>query len=383
MKKAIQFGAGNIGRGFIGKILSQNGYEVCFADVNKEVIEKLNQDNRYIVEVVGENRKEVEVKNVCGVMSNTDEILTKIAESDLITTAVGPNVLGIIARTLANGIVARMEAGNNSPLNIIACENMIKGSEKLKEEILKHIECSEALKFIEENVGFPNSAVDRIVPPMEKSDDVLKVRVEEFREWIVETSGFKGEVPAIEGMELTDNLMAFVERKLFTLNTGHAITAYLGILKGYRTIKESIEDTEIRETVTGAMNESGEVLINRYGFDRAQHGKYINKIISRFENPYLLDEVSRVGREPLRKLSFNDRLIKPLRGTIEYGTSNANLLKGVAAALAYRNEEDAQAVELKESIETLGLVEAFRKVSGLTEMNKIEEEVVANYNAIV
>ena len=130
----------------------------------------------------------------------------------------------------------------------------------------------------------------------------------------------KGEIPKIEGMQLTDNLMAFVERKLFTLNTGHAITAYLGVLKGYETVKESIEDEEIATIVKEAMKESGEVLINRYGFEREKHYLYIDKIINRFKNPYLKDEVSRVGREPLRKLGFNDRLIKPLRGTIEYNT---------------------------------------------------------------
>ena len=381
MKKAIQFGAGNIGRGFIGNILSQNGYEVCFADINKAVIDELNKKHEYVVEVVGENCQEILIKNVYGVMSNSSDIFEEIKKTNLITTAVGPVVLPIIAKTLAEGIKIRMEAGIKDYLNIIACENMIKGSSFLKEEVYKHIDDS-VKEYIETYVGFPDSAVDRIVPPMEKGADILRVRVEEFNEWIVDKTLFKGEIPNIEGMTLTDNLMAFIERKLFTLNTGHALTAYLGILEGHKTIRESINDEKIKDVVVHAMEESGEVLIKRYNFDRDAHEKYIKKIVSRFENPYLVDEVDRVGREPLRKLGYNDRLIKPLRGTLEYNTKNDNLIHGIAAAMAYRNENDPQAVILKNKIENENLNKAFREITSLSDNPEIEEKVIEVYKTL-
>lgn len=377
MKKAIQFGAGNIGRGFIGAILSENNYEVCFADINEIVISELNNKREYTVEVVGQECKKIIIKNVCGVLSNGEEILEKIKEAEIITTAVGPNVLKIIAKTLATGLEKRKDVKEKKYLNIIACENMIKGTTALKEEIFKYLS-EEAKDYVNQYVGFPDSAVDRIVPPMEKTSDILKVRVEEFNEWIVDKTQFKGEIPELKGMTLTNNLMAFIERKLFTLNTGHAITAYLGVEKGYRTIKESIEDKNIREIVLGAMKESGEVLIKRYGFDREKHYSYINKILGRFENPYLVDEVVRVGREPLRKLSFNDRLIKPLRGTLEYETKNENLILGIAAAFNYRNESDIQAVELEKKLNEKSFDEFFYEVTGLNDKN-IEEKVFVKY----
>ncbi|MCF2625044.1 mannitol-1-phosphate 5-dehydrogenase [Fusobacterium perfoetens] len=381
MKKAIQFGAGNIGRGFIGNILSQNGYEVCFADINKAVIDELNKKHEYIVEVVGEDCQEILIKNVYGVMSNSSDIFEEIKKTNLITTAVGPVVLPIIAKTLAEGIKTRMEAGIKDYLNIIACENMIKGSSFLKEEVYKHIDDS-VKEYIETYVGFPDSTVDRIVPPMEKGADILRVRVEEFNEWIVDKTLFKGEIPNIEGMTLTDNLMAFIERKLFTLNTGHALTAYLGILEGHKTIRESINDEKIKDVVVHAMEESGEVLIKRYNFDRDAHEKYIKKIVSRFENPYLVDEVDRVGREPLRKLGYNDRLIKPLRGTLEYNTKNDNLIRGIAAAMAYRNENDPQAVILKDKIEHENLNKAFREITSLSNNPEIEDKVIEVYKTL-
>lgn len=376
MKTAIQFGAGNIGRGFIGKLLSQSGYNVYFVDVNEKIIDELKTKKQYTVEVVGEKKEDILVKNVDGMMSTNPEVLDLISKAEIITTAVGPNVLSIIAKTIAKGIEKRIADGNKENLNIIACENMINGSTFLKEEVEKHIS-SEALAEMASLVGFPNSAVDRIVPPMEASDDVLRVRVEQFKEWIVEEKLFKGEIPKIEGMQLTDNLMAFVERKLFTLNTGHAITAYLGVLKGYNTVKESIEDEEISTIVKEAMKESGEVLINRYGFEREKHYLYIDKILNRFKNPYLKDEVSRVGREPLRKLSFNDRLIKPLRGTIEYNTKNDNLIKGIAAALKYRNSSDEQAIKLEERLNSDDLKTAIEDITSLSNKTVIEKIIKA------
>ncbi len=364
MKIAIQFGAGNIGRGFIGNLLSKSGYKVYFADVNKEIVNTLKEKNEYTVEVVGENKTEVLVNNVDGILSNDVKLIDLITQAEIITTAVGPTVLTIISKSIAQGIIKRFEMKIKNNLNIIACENMINGTTFLKNEVEKHLN-QEVIDYMNEFIGFPNSAVDRIVPPMAKSSDILRVRVEEFKEWIVEAPLFKGEAPKIEGMDLTDNLMAFIERKLFTLNTGHAITAYLGVIAGHKTVKESIEDNNIEKIVKSAMHESGEVLINRYGFERETHNKYIEKILNRFKNPYLIDEVDRVGRQPLRKLGYNDRLIKPLRGTIEYGTKNSSLIKGIGAALKYRNNEDEQAVELEKILNSQDLSSAIKEITSL------------------
>uniref|UniRef100_UPI00356A783F mannitol-1-phosphate 5-dehydrogenase n=1 Tax=Psychromonas sp. TaxID=1884585 RepID=UPI00356A783F len=317
------------------------------------------------------------VKNVTAINSTDPAIVKLIAESDLVTTAVGPTVLNIISKTIADAIELRLNSGNKAPLNIIACENMVRGTSQLKAQVFKHLPESLHAQS-DQTIGFVDSAVDRIVPPAEAGEtDPLAVTVETFSEWIVDQTQFKGEIPEIPGMEKTDNLMAFVERKLFTLNTGHLITAYLGVLAGHETIKDAIEDPAIRADVTAAMQESGEVLIRRYGFDPQAHAAYIQKILGRFANPYLRDEVDRVGRQPIRKLSENDRLIKPLNGTLEYGLPNAHLIKGIAAAFLYKNDDDPQAVELQAMFAEKGLAETLAHYSGLavdSETVKLVEE---------
>lgn len=380
MKRAIQFGAGNIGRGFIGALLSKSGYHVVFADVNEEIISKINEDKCYTIHIMDVECKDEKVENISGVISTSDEILEEIRTSDIITTAVGPVVLPRIASTIANGIKLRKITGVTSYLNIVACENAIKASSQLEEEVKKYLN-EEEIAYLNEYVGFPNCSVDRIVPPV-KSENILDVVVENFYEWNVEEKAFKGEIPKIYGMNLADNLMAYIERKLFTLNTGHAITAYFGYLKGYNTVDESIKDEVIHNLVKKAMIESGQGLIAKYNFDKEEHFKYIDKIIGRFKNPYLKDDVARVGREPLRKLNENDRLIKPLMTAKSFNLDIDNLLLGVGAALNYNNEEDSQSVELQSLISEKGVKESLAHVANLAQEQEILSKVEKYYNEV-
>ena len=370
MSKAIQFGAGNIGRGFIGALLESSGYNVIFADVNQEIIDKINKDKFYTVHIMDISCSEQIVKNISAINSTSEEIIDELVEAELITTAVGLVILPKLAHTIAKSINIRFKNNIKKYLNIIACENAIKASSQLKEEIYKLLD-DNAREYADKYIGFPDCSVDRIVPPV-KSDNFIDVVVEGFYEWNVEQSAFKGEIPKIKGMNLANNLMAYIERKLFTLNTGHAITSYIGYLKSYKTVDESIRDNKIYNIVKSAMIESGEGLIKKYNFNKDEHLKYIDKIISRFKNHYLKDEVSRVGREPLRKLSPNDRLVKPFMTAISYNLPVDNLTIGIAAALNYDNKDDIQSIELQNNIKNKGLVNAFSEVSNITDKFLLE-----------
>ena len=381
--QALHFGAGNIGRGFIGKLLSDAGVHVTFADVNEQVIDEIAKRHQYPVNVVGEQSTTEIVHNVDAIInSSSDKVKDYIAKVDLVTTAVGPQILARIAENVAKGLIARHQQANNAPLNIIACENMVRGTSQFKQEIFKYIP-HELHQWINSHIGFVDSAVDRIVPPAtSKTGDILEVTVETFSEWIVDKNQFVGNIPQIKGMEPVDNLMAFVERKLFTLNTGHAITAYLGFYNNIATIRDAILVDSIRAVVQGAMQESGQVLIKRYNFDPAKHQAYIEKILTRFENPYLHDDTARVGRQPIRKLGSGDRLVKPLLGTFEYELKNSNLLIGIAAALNYRNDDDDQATDLTQQISNKGVVQTFCDISGIESNNPIVSQIEQLYTAM-
>jgi mannitol-1-phosphate 5-dehydrogenase len=319
------------------------------------------------------------VTNISGVNINTEALLDEMLTAELITTAVGLAVLPEIAPVIARGISLRKKAGTTDPLNIIACENGIRASTQLKNEVVKYLDAEE-IAYLEQYVGFPDCSVDRIVPPV-KTENFTDVVVESFFEWHVEAKSFRGAVPQITGMNLADNLIAYIERKLFTLNTGHAITAYLGFLKGYTTIDQSIADPQVYAIVRSAMQEAGSGLVEKYGFSRESHLRYIDKIIERLRNPKLKDELVRVCREPLRKLSPDDRLVRPLLIARGYGFPVENLILGIGAALRYRNAADRQSVRLQQMLRRKGLKTTVSEVTGI-EDEELLEAIVRAYGSI-
>lgn len=380
MKTAIQFGAGNIGRGFIGAVLAEAGYHVVFADVNRELLDLINRDRKYTVHIMDVKQRKMEITNISAVDSGSEEAVAAIADAELITTAVGVRILRFVAPVIAKGIAGRMASGNDTPLNVIACENAIRATSQLKELIYALLDRKTA-EWADLHVGFADCSVDRIVPPV-RNENPLDVTVENFYEWNVEEKSFIGDAPHIAGMNLADNLLAYIERKLFTLNTGHAITAYLGHLKGYRTIDESIADTDIYIAVKGAIQQSGDGLIRKFGFDHDAHYAYIEKIINRFRNPYLKDDVLRVGREPLRKLSADDRLILPIMTALGYGLPVDWLVTGAGAAMHFSSPDDMQSMEMRRMIEEHGAEKAISEFTGIEEGHPVIDQISGAYKAL-
>ncbi|ADL06851.1 mannitol-1-phosphate 5-dehydrogenase [Thermosediminibacter oceani] len=375
MKKAVHFGAGNIGRGFIGFLLSRAGYRVVFVDINAELIETLNEKGFYRVMEKGEDEKVYRVEGVTGILSTEEQkVAEAVAHAHIVTTAVGPGVLGSIAPLIAAGISRRLQH-SPEPLNVIACENMVGASTFLKEKVMEHLSPSEREK-LEKTVGFPDAAVDRIVPP-QSGTDPLGVAVEPYFEWVVDIGGFKGAVPEIPGMKAVENLQAYVERKIYTLNTGHAVAAYLGYEKGCTTIREALQNPQILEAVKGAMAESGVYLRACFGFSEEEHEVYIEKTLQRFLNPALEDPVVRVGRNPVRKLGPKDRLVYPSVRALELGVKPVNLARGIAAALKFDYEEDQEARKLQQMLREQGIDVVLNKVCGIPDESPLRDIIKA------
>ncbi|GAA0352872.1 mannitol-1-phosphate 5-dehydrogenase [Bacillus horti] len=378
--KAVHFGAGNIGRGFIGSLLYKSGFSTTFVDVNQEIVDLLNEKQEYRVVLAELTTDEHVVQKVKAVHSqlHPEQVIEEIVQADLITTAVGPQILPLISDLLYQGLKQRA-VSNSKPLAIISCENMIGGSAFLQEKVYEKLQVGEQEQF-DRLFHFPNAAVDRIVP-LQSNADKLMVMVEPFFEWIVEGGQAVDVIPHVEGLQLVHDLTPYIERKLFTVNTGHAIAAYLGYKAGIETINEAMQNEEILAIVEAALKESGNVLIEKYNFDENEHRAYIAKIIERFLNPYISDEVTRVGRSPLRKLGANDRLISPAKQYVELLQKEPeHLAKGIAAALHYNYAEDPEAVELQKEIQTNGVELALPKFTGLPKESALVELILKHYH---
>ncbi|MFD1065894.1 mannitol-1-phosphate 5-dehydrogenase [Oceanobacillus locisalsi] len=377
--KVVHFGAGNIGRGFIGLLLYQSGYEITFVDVNAEIIHAMTQEKAYQVHFADDNSAPVTVEHITGINSaeNPEAVTNAVIEADIITTAVGPNILPVIAKAIAEGLAKRKDR-NPKTVPIIACENMIGGSTLLKKYVYQEIDEIETEEF-EALCRFPDAAVDRIVPN-QMNKNILDVWVEPYYEWVVEKAFIQDILPAIQGITYVDDLGPYIERKLFTVNTGHAATAYLGNYYNYKTIDQALQDKSILHMLNGALEETGQGLMEAYGFDSQAHHTYIQTIISRFQNPYITDEVKRVARGPLRKLGPEDRFIRPSGMYLAYTAAAPKYLsKAMAAALLFANDEDEEAVQLQTMIQNKGAAAAFAEVSGLEQDHPITKAVLTAY----
>lgn len=378
--KAVHFGAGNIGRGFIGLLLSQSGYEVIFSDVNQTLVAELKKRGEYTVTLADDTKEEQHVTGVTAIDgTDLNAVAAAVAKADLVTTAVGVNILKFIAPGIAQGIEQRI-VDRGGPLAIIACENAIGGSTQLKEHVYSHL--AEAVHAkASELIAFPDAAVDRIVP-IQHHADPLAVTVEPFFEWVVDSSAmFEGFIK-IEGVHYVDNLIPYIERKLFTVNTGHCAAAYLGNLKGYHTIQQAMADQGVVSEVKSTLSETGAVLVKRYGFDDAEHDKYIEKIIERFRNPDLTDEITRVGRSPIRKLSPNDRLVRPAIQAYELGIEPKQLAKVMAAALRFDFPDDPESVELQQAIQHKGVGQTVTHYTSIPEEHPVYKLVLDSYGLV-
>ncbi|MCR2820279.1 mannitol-1-phosphate 5-dehydrogenase [Lederbergia panacisoli] len=378
MKQVVHFGAGNIGRGFIGALFSQSGYHVTFIDIADEIIRKLNEEKQYKVILATDEQESAIIKNVSGFnnLTQEEEVINAIVQATYVTTAIGPNVLPRIAPLIAKGLMKRVEE-TDGKLYVIACENQISATDLLKGYILEHID-DEIKDKILEQVYFYNSAVDRIVP-IQHHHDSLDVLVEPYYEWVVETTD---KIPPVEGMKVVPDLAPFIERKLFTVNTGHATIAYIGYLEKKATIDEALADKRILAHVQATLKETGDYLVKQYRLDPGEHKDYINRILDRFKNAYLHDDVTRVGRSPLRKLGPSDRFIKPAMEAEKAGLSYKQLAKAIATALLFDYEEDAEAVKLQEMVREHGVSYVLKEVSKLDENSGLTEEIVRHYKVI-
>jgi len=364
-KKAIHFGGGNIGRGFVAEFLHTAGYEVVFVDVMDSIINSLQSSKSYqVTEVSEEGESTKTITNYRAINSKTHEsdVIQEISDADIVTCAVGPNILKFIAPVIAKGIDLRTAP---VPLAVIACENMIGGTDTLHGFIKDNTDSSR-VETLGERASFANSAIDRIVPA-QAPDAGLNVRIEKFYEWVVEQLPFgKFGHPDIPAIHWVDHLEPYIERKLFTVNTGHATAAYYGKYAGKKTIAEAMKDEYVRNTVRDVLQETASLIVDKHEIAAQEQQDYVEQIINRISNPYLEDSVERVGRAPIRKLGRKERFIGPAAQLAERNAKYDSLLGSVEMALRFQNVEgDDESFELAKILKENSPGDATVQLTGL------------------
>jgi mannitol-1-phosphate 5-dehydrogenase len=375
-KKAIHFGGGNIGRGFVAEFLHSAGFEVVFVDVMDSIINSLQNTKSYqVTEVSEEGESTKTITNYRAINSKTHEsdVIKEIATAEVVTCAVGPNILKFIAPVIAKGIDARTDA---TPLAVIACENAIGATDTLH-GFIKDNTAKDRVDSMPDRARFANSAIDRIVPA-QAADAGLNVRIEKFYEWAVEQTPFgKHGHPDIPAIHWVNNLEPYIERKLFTVNTGHATAAYYGYHLGKKTIAEALKDDYIRGIVRNVLQETAALIVDKHEISAPEQQEYVETIIARISNHHLEDTVERVGRAPMRKVSRKERFIGPAAQLAERGGKFDSLMGSVEMALRFQNVEgDEESVELAKVLKENSPADAAVTLTGLDRDHPLFPHVV-------
>ncbi len=373
--KVIVFGAGATGRGHVGLLAWQSGLEIVFVDRDKSLVEILQRAGRYTVHLFGGPQPQsVDVTGWRVYHSDRrDEIAGEIVDADLVLTAVFDPNLADVAQTLARAVRQARAAGRRRPLNCLACENMMDSSSTLGKHVTSLLSGAD-LAYATEWFGFPDCMISRVVP--RPAPDPLVILTEDYNEWTARAETFQGTKPAgLDALELVDNQTARLERKLLIHNGGHAICGYVGYHRGHQFIHQAVADPLVLEHVAGALDELGAVVRRRHGFSAASIDAYKADLGRRGAIAELKDQILRVVRDPIRKLSPRERLIAPAIMAEEYGLPRAWIVQGIVAALKYAHPQDAQSLQLAADIRDRGLEATLETVCGLPRDAKLTEEI--------
>lgn len=343
-KQIVIFGAGKIGRSFIGQLFGCNGYTVVFIDVDKNIIDGLNQQGSYRVVIKGEIEKEIVVPNVQAISSlDKEKVVEAVSNAGIMAVSVGKNVLKIIIPVIADALIARNNKYPGKPLDIILAENMRSAanfvSKYLKENLPSGFPMKAMVGLVETSIG----KMVPIVPLAELKKDPLVVFTEAYNTLIVDREGFKSSIPDIVGLAPKDHIKAWVDRKAFIHNLGHATAAYYGYRKHPNAVYmyEILEDKEVLLFTRSVMLQSAYILKAIYpeDFTISDLENHIDDLIFRFRNKSLQDTIFRVGQDLIRKLGPDDRFMGAIHLAINSGKPYDLILEAMSYGL-YFNAKD-------------------------------------------
>ena len=385
MKRAVQFGSGGIGRGFLGQLLTESGYEVVFVDIDRDLVDSLNQRGSYPLQLVGDRSELLTITNIRAVLAEQKAaVAQEISQADFICTASGVRALPAISELLALGLQKRRQSGTG-PVNIVICENLNQAPECLRGLLAQHSTCPPS-HYLDENVGLVQSVVARMVPvrtPEMIAKDPLLIVAESYPFLPVDAAAMRGQAPDIKGMIPAENFQAYVDRKLYVHNAMHAICGYLGYAQGHEYVWQAVADPQIRHVVEAAMVDVCKVLAKKHNMDPVGLAENVYDLLRRFSCQALGDTVARVAGDPIRKLSGpGGRLIGSASLCLSHGIVPAGIIHSIALALRYDNPADESAVKLQAMIRAQGLDSVLQQICKLTPDQQLYRLILEEYERI-
>jgi mannitol-1-phosphate/altronate dehydrogenase len=316
-KNVVIIGAGAIGRGYLPLVLNNDKYNFIFIDQNLKILNLLKKKKYYFSYKIKNNlyvKKKIFIKSAFHINQLAH---LKLKNLSLCFVCIGPrNIKDIIffLKTI------------NTP--IIVCEN----DPETVNEIKKNIK-NKKVFFAVPDVITSNTSPKKLL-----KKDQLSIVSEDGELYIEKGPRIYGELKFLSKKDL---LKIQWTAKLYLHNTPHCIAAYLGSIINVKYIHKAMKNQFVRKIVEGSMNEMLKTLKLNWDISHNFLEWYAQKEINRFKNTLLFDPISRVAREPLRKLEINGRLIGAAQLCLYNGVFPNNILKGIVSAFMFENHQDA------------------------------------------
>ena len=383
---AVIFGAGSVGRGFLGQLFSESGYQVVFVDVDPVLIDALAQRGSYTLRLAGvQNSEDLTIGPVRAVDARqTAQVAEEVARASLMATAVGARALAAIAKPIAAGVAQRWQGGQIAPQNIILAENLHDAPDVLRCYVLEGL--PEALRpRLSERLGFVASVIARMSPAPtaeQRAADPTLIVAEPYKVLPVDRDAFVGPAPEVAGMHAVSPFAAYTDRKLYIHNAGHAMLGYLGYQRGHEYGYQALVDAQVYALLSQALNESGRALMAEHKMDAVALSENVQYLLDRFANRALGDPISRLARDPMRKLAPGDRLVGAARLAHKHAIEPTGLAWGIAAGMAYDDPDDPHAVELQAMVRGEGFDRALENLCGIRPDESLAGLVRNRYQAL-
>ena len=334
----LQFGAGNIGRGFVAPTFYDADWQVIFVEVVPAIVAALRDRGQYRLYFAEGGQERFQDFIGFTVIDGRDlaAVAKALETCDLAATAVGLNNLHSLARSLAAGLFRRRR-----PLDVLVCENGSDAHRILREAVQSHLGDATDSQNLLMNLGFVRTSIGRMIPPGIPGGDLLDLRVEPYSYLPVERAAFRGPIPKVLHLDPVDDFDLVIAQKLYLHNLTHAILAYGGIQRGHTTICEAMADAALSRRCIHATNAVVTALGRRFGASaEVTSRKIVEDVLSRFRNRALVDPVRRVARDPWRKLAADDRLVGAARLCCDQGIPFDPIADAIVDACRYLPTSD-------------------------------------------
>jgi len=341
----VIFGAGKIGRSFIGQLFGCSGYEVVFIDIDPVIIAGLNRAGSYRIIIKGEKEEVITVPNVRAINAlEKEKVVEAVSTAGILAVSVGIHALERIVPDVAAGLIERHKNNPAEPLDIILAENMRSAADFMKKQLIKELPPGFPLESI---AGLVETSIGKMVPDLSQSDlekDQLIIYAEPYNCLILDRKAFKCPVPEVKGLSPKENIKAWVDRKAFIHNLGHATVAYFGNFKhpGATYIYEVLRDPQVYSFSREVMLQAATVLLSLYpnDFSLEDLADHIDDLLFRFQNKALKDTIFRVGQDRLRKLGPEDRFVGIIRLALNQKMNYNKILEAMAYAFYFTASDE-------------------------------------------